>query len=203
MAGEPIVHVYPTELWEYIRKNRKLIQENIVVIAENPAREIEIIVRIDHDIPTISVYKGGVLLRDDQMVSKEDAMITCRVVYSRFLTPVDQTPTAAADQTPPTDDEEEADEEADRLESDEDLSEDEIMEMIDERESVLNAAIEDFLNVVLEDQSELVQPDELDEILDEFLISLADRGFSIYRPTLIEDTLVDYPYEESEIDSKH
>ena len=201
MTGEPLIHVYPTELWQYVCQNRKLITENIVVIAENPTREIEIIARIGHDMPTISVYKGGVLLRDDQIVSKEDAVITCRVVYSRFLTPSDQTPAAAADHTPEDDDEEE-DEKADEREPDED-EEEIIMEMIDEREAALNAAIEDFLTVVLEDQSELVQPDELDEILDEFLTSLADRGFSIYRPTLIEDDLVDYPYEESESGSKN
>ena len=200
MTGEPRIHIYPTELWDYCRRNRKLIEDHIVVIADYESQGIEIVIRICDGIHTISTYKGGVLIRDDQIISKEDAMVTCRMVYSRFLTPPGSLSAAPVSGQ---DDDEEEDEQEDERESDGEYTEDEITEMIDERESALSSAIEDFLAVALEEQADLVTPDELDEILDEFLITLADHGFSIYRPTLIEDDVVYYPYEEPENDSKN
>lgn len=201
------IHIYvlPTELWDYVQQNRDLIRDNIVVIAEDSDNHTEIVVRFDEGAcATVSTYKGDVLIRDDQIISREDATYTCRAVYERFLTPYGKKPEIVSP-LPAEDEDDEDDEEEDATGENEQESPDEddlIQDEIDKRETELEDSLMDFLEVAIEEQVDLVSVNELDEILDEVLILLTSFGYSVYRPTPVGDEVIDYPYE-SDSDSEN
>ena len=78
-------------------------------------------------------------------------------------------------------------------------------EVIDERESKLEGAWEDFLSVVFEDEPEIMYRTEYQEDITSMLEDVlkiigVDYQFPVYRPVMVEttsgETLVEYPYEE-------
>ena len=169
------VYVYPTELWNYIRQNRKLIEENEVVIAENPTNGVEIQVAIDDD-PIVSVFRDGYLVHEVNICSLEDSVITLRALYGEYLT--DKLP-----EEPDTTGEQEEAAEID----------DEHLCML--RRIELEDAICGFLETVLCDNYSLATDEEIDSILEETLKLVASYGLPVYAPVLIGDELVEYPYD--------
>lgn len=170
------VYVYPTELWTYIRNNPELIRENKVVIAENPADGVEIQVGFDADIPYILVFQDEALVRKEPLVSLEDSIITLRVIYSTYLIP------PSPQQEDPEEDEETAE------------IDDEQLCML--RRIELEDAICSFMETVLCEDYNLVSDEEIDAILEETLSVIASYGLPVYAPTIIDDELVEYPYDQ-------
>lgn len=209
MTGKPHIYVLPTELWSYVLANRKLIQENTVVIADD-GNGTEIVTGINEDgWHTIEVYRFGHKIREEQIVSKGDALLGCTVIYGNYLLcPAENDDSTNVSVPAKTvlefvDDEEGSDEQDDEQDDEESDDHDDapdedaiIEDAIKEREASLYDALNDFLAVALEEQDDLVGDDEFFEILDEFLIKLADRGYDIYRPTMTDGDLVEYPYAE-------
>ena len=174
--GEDVsVYVYPTELWSYIRQNRKLIEENTVVIAENPTDGVEIQIGFNGRIPCILVLRDNTMVREVPVVSPDDSILTLRDVYDTYLCPSSQ------QQEDPEEDEETAE-----------IDDDQLCML---RRMELEDAICSFLETVLCEDYNLATDAEIDAILEETLSVIASYGLPVYAPTIIDDRLVEYPYD--------
>ena len=170
------VYVYPTELWTYIRNNPELIRENKVVIAENLTDGVEIQIGFECGVPCIRVFRDDFLVREVPVVSLDDSIITLRSVYSTYLIP------PSPQQEDPEEDEETAE------------IDDEQLCML--RRIELEDAICSFMETVLCEDYNLVSDEEIDAILEETLSVIASYGLPVYAPTIIDDELVEYPYDQ-------
>lgn len=87
---------------------------------------------------------------------------------------------------------------------DEEEHEEDLLEIIDIRESELFEACEDFLWVVVDnicDRDAYCTPDKIEELLNKFLVFIDKEGIPVYRPTMLtaeDGTMIysEYPYEK-------
>jgi len=190
MYGIAEIYVYPMELWDYVRKNVDLIRENNVVIAEEPKSGIEIRVAFGRDdIPYVQVFLNGGSVRSEPIVSENDAIITCRKIYSVYLGTSFTNTLPSVTASAATEDEEE-----DEVGIEEDEEEDQ-EEIIENRRIELEDAFTKFLDTVLYEEANLVGDSEFDEMLEEVLQMVSDFGFSVYMPTMVNGEFEEYPYD--------
>lgn len=187
MYGIAEIYVYPMELWDYVHKNVDLIRENNVVIAEEPKSGIEIRVAFQRDdVPHIQVFLNGGSVRSEPIVSEDDAIITCRKIYSVYLG------TSFASTLPKhTADDEDGETETETEEEEEEDQE----ELIENRRIELEDAFTKFLDAVLCEEANMVGDNEFDEMLEEALQMVSDFGFSVYMPTMVNGEFEEYPYD--------
>ena len=170
----------------YFRANQKILETRMEIIAENEEFGLEILLSSVNGSPTITVMADDIQQYEitTDLFHLEDV---CRLVYDKYL---DNTINALS---------ESADAAVD------------LRDEIDDRESELDAAVDDFLGVVLQtfgyDTADVV--DEIhDDVKEHFLEYLYRKfGMDIYRPMFLEDEdgeefFEEYPYECMEFEDE-
>lgn len=199
------VHVPPSELWGFFNCNKARLENKMVCIASNPSTGVEIYLTEEYAMPSILVYENDEQLYKEPCSSQKDSEYTLKDIYNRFLFPKkindkDKTSDAFdADGIEITDEDREMEEELTRMEREDTIS---------EREAELDMAFEDFMTVVLNEDTFLLDEisfaEELYGMMDEILVLIASHGCPVYRPTFVIDNetgseiYMEYPYEDLE-----
>lgn len=193
-----IIHIEPENIWEFFQKNKKRLKKEMVLIAENEETEYAVYLSEDEGLPLFSVCKG-----DDEpeyeegAVNEKDCTETAKQCCVKYLLPVTVHSTKKYSGAWYDDDTEFSSKNAQE-------------DIIEAREWELLFAMADFIRTATNDDScsdgsdyvDTYGADEILEILDEVLINLADRGFPVYRPTMVDDdttgkeVFVEYPYND-------
>lgn len=172
-----VIYVEPSELWDYFHENQRLIETNLVVIAESPDDGIEIVLGKNKiNFPEVQVYFASTLIDSQSIYSRADAIIKVREVYDAYIT-----------------------EPIENSDSDE---EENVLHEIEVREDELYDALWSFIDVVLGNNNTMTD-NEFDEVLDNVLADISSLGFNVYRPSMLKDengelVFEEFPYAEAE-----
>ena len=197
------VHVPADAVWEFFQTNRKRLNDEMVLIAENTDTEYAVYLTAENDLPVLAAAKGdGKTEYKETCVSNEDCVMVVRKFFTRYLFPVVIKNDKYIPDNAPKDDK------ADATETWMDVE-----DAMYERDDELRLALMDFLGVTLKigdeddvEAAELCDVDIIDEILDEFLKMLADEyGFEIYRPMMVTsndgyEVFTEFPYNEYDLE---
>lgn len=195
------IYVPADEVWGFFQTNRKRLDGEMVLIAENTDTEYAVYLTAENDLPVLAVAKGNEKTEyKEPCVSEEDCTTVSKKFFARYLFPVMITDGKYIQDDVP-------DEKSER---------ETWMDMEDtmyEREDELRLAMADFLAIALQEGDndgtnilELYGGDVVEEILDEFLKTLSDEySFQIYRPMIVTDSdgyevFTEFPYSEYDID---
>lgn len=170
------------QVWDMFEEQGiELGDDEFIKLAEWENEEVEVHMLNSSGILLFEVYEEGDLVREDFVLSKEDAECTLREIYEEFF----------AMEYDSEDEEEEGY-----------LFSEEENEEIAAREASLTDAVFNFLEEVCpEESAELFNMEEIEDIKDHFLEYLARKySMDIYRPMVLEDEngeefYTDYPYD--------
>lgn len=197
------IYLQPEEVWEFYHKEKKRVEDELVIIAENIHTGYEVMITDDSGTLFVYVNRKNVTEHRDALVSPIDCKHTVRDIYIKYLFPVYVNSTKkkdAEDYIIP----DEAEEYYESLEDDESIVD--IEDQIYEREDELLMAFKDFLEVVVGDYETVFEGDDDEQFKDMFegiieTIAL-DYGYNIYRPMFIDvdgvEEFVEYPYKDVE-----
>lgn len=197
------VHVPADAVWEFFQTNRKRLNDEMVLIAENTDTEYAVYLTAENDLPVLAAAKGdGKTEYKETCVSSEDCTMVVRKFFTRYLLPV----VITSDKYIP-------DNTSNGNKVDEAETWMDVEDVIYERDDELRLALADFLGIVLKIRDEdevdvtgLYDVDIIDEILDEFLKMLADEyDFEIYRPMMVTsndgyEVFTEFPYNEYDLE---
>lgn len=185
------VIVNPELVYFFADKNRKDLEDSRVLIARNKTDGTSVYVTLDDDLINLrlEMFKGDA--KDDDspfayfdVTDSDDCMLTLWRIIDDYLT-LDNTA-------------EEKDE------SEEPPCADKVVNSVVERESELAIALEEFLTLAIDDAGDIEGDEAFYNLLDDVLATIAAYGYMVYRPTIIDGLLVNYPYntddEEAEDD---
>ena len=192
MNAEIIVQA--SEVWGYFQDEREDLKSHMHQIAGNPEYGVAIFVTEDSGLPSIVVTADDVQVYEETAVSAHDCQKTVEKVYDDYLTSKAIDSLSAHDDT-----------------VDASLTALEIEDMIDERESELDAATYEFLlaavqGAYIDDYASGDFDDVIDDLKEHFLEYMARKhGIPVYRPMMLEyedgtEELSEYPYEDMEFD---
>lgn len=170
----------------YFRANQTILETRMETIAENDEFGVEIFLSSVNGDPTITVMADDIQ-QYEVTTNLLNLEAICKMVYDRYLDNAVSSLSGTSD-------------------NNEDLQND-----IDDRESELDAAVDDFLGVVLQtfgyDDGSMI--DEIhDDVKEHFLEYLFRKhGVEIYRPMFLEDEdgeefFEEYPYECMEFEDE-
>lgn len=184
-------------VWNYHQGNKHILEDNTFLIAENDEYGVEIYLTSDGQYPQFNVIVDDTLQYCDFAMSIEDCRATLNEIYDDYLTEnIIQNAINA-----------EIDESTDHC-SNSDSDEDIIAETIKSREGQLVAAMLDFLIEAMDSDDAVSDSDfweKLRDCLEHTLKYISDKGFLVFRPTLVKDeetgkvSLVDFPYKDYDI----
>lgn len=184
-----MIHLRPEKIWGFYERNKERLCREMVLIAENDSTNTKIYLSSENTLPYIYAVVDGKEVAKEGMVTMLDASDTAYSYYFRYLTkPAENIPDPDDADCPPEPDD------------DEELTPQDALDEIYEREDALFFALRDFLQVVLEaDESDFRGHDDLmDQILDDILTLLSERyACKIYRPTVMEDKKTGLEYIEN------
>lgn len=183
------IHLEPANVWEYFRRHKERLEEEMVEIAENDDTGVAIYLTEDDDLPQYVVFKNDKEQYREMCVNGSDAEQTLKKIFMQYLVPL----------VIPVDD--------DDVPVDENAMRSDFEDQIDEREDVILDAFQDFIEVLTEDKIGALDfgkdGEELDKIINHIVQYLAvDCGFRIRRPMILYDedlkkeVCSEYPYEE-------
>lgn len=191
------IYVQPNMIWQFFQQNKKRLESEMVVIAENINTEYAVYLTEDCTMPQFLVCKGDGSPEYKETANKNDCDKIAKKFYDTYLYPVE------IDSDKYTDFEDIDDIDVNMTRQD---MEDEQYERDDE----LRLALCDFLSVVFQEGNgdgtviaDMYGEDLIDEILDYFLEYIGfEYCIPIYRPMIItdEDTgceiFTEYPYND-------
>lgn len=189
VLGEIIIA--PSELWDYFIRNEKTLKKEQHKIAACPEYGVIIYVTESQGYPNIIAEADDIVYEEEVVINDVDCSTTARRFYDEYLTEKFLEKTCELDICDDPEDDIPPETEESRIE---------------EREDELDAAISDFLYVVLGAVVDIPPESSMREIKNDvkehFLKYLADKhGFKIYRPMFLEDVdtgedfFTEYPYE--------
>lgn len=192
-------YLSPEDVWDFFISNKARLEREMVMIAENTDTGYAIYITESAGFPRVSVCKNDKKPEiAEPLISREDCATSIKQLVMKFLMPVvvvtgniPKLPESVPKEAPVS----------------EVIAEEESrMEAIDDREDELALSLYDFLSTVVGDEEFTefcnCEPSAIEEILDKFLMLLADEyGLTIYRPTYIETEMgeeiyAEYPYNE-------
>lgn len=188
MIGSRNVFVGWLSVVDYFRKNKSELEVKMEKIAENQEYGVEIFLSSTYGSPTITVMADDIQQYEavTDLFHLEDV---CKIAYDRYLDNAVSSLVFAEADEPNLDDNES------------------LLLDIDDRESELDAAVEDFLGTVLRkfDITDKVREDIKEHFL-EYLYR--KHRLKIYRPMYLEDEqgndfFEEYPYECMEFEDKN
>lgn len=188
MIGSRNVFVGWLSVVDYFRKNKSELEVKMEKIAENQEYGVEIFLSSTYGSPTITVMADDIQQYEavTDLYHLEDV---CKIAYDRYLDNAVSSLVFAEADEPNLDDNES------------------LLLDIDDRESELDAAVEDFLGTVLRtfDITDKVREDIKEHFL-EYLYR--KHRLKIYRPMYLEDEqgndfFEEYPYECMEFEDKN
>lgn len=192
-----IKYVEPHDVWEFFLSNEERLSNELVVIAEDESRDIEVCMTEDGSFPMFIVLDGSEVQDKCWGLNKESTENALKEIYDKISTDED----VSNEYVEPNDEVE--------------IFRGDYEDKIYEREDELYLAAADFLSVVLcsEDFYCKSAHNHLDddglkneEFINEFVDYVCeylrkDHGISVYRPTIIEFdgsevvSFEDYPYD--------
>lgn len=226
-AVAPVIHIQPVEAWGYYIKNQERLEEELVEIASNEETKTSVYMTDEDGTPYLYVYRNDKKIFQSECATIYTTERNLRMIYAKYLTPLrvvvggktddeedspyndDEFPLAEGDDDnvpmPDATDDEDDDAPISELDA---MSDAEFQDMIDEREDVIYAAIQDLIAVLTEDDVCALEfsgedDDSVDNIVDHIVEYLAIKcGLRIRRPmNVIDDesglrVRTEYPYEE-------
>lgn len=227
-AVAPVIHIQPVEAWGYYIKNQERLEEELVEIASNEETKTSVYMTDEDGTPYLYVYRNDKKIFQSECSTIYTTERNLRMIYAKYLTPLrvvvggktddeeddspyndDEFPLAEGDDDnvpmPDATDDEDDDAPISELDA---MSDAEFQDMIDEREDVIYAAIQDLIAVLTEDDVCALEfsgedDDSVDNIVDHIVEYLAIKcGLRIRRPmNVINDesglhVRTEYPYEE-------
>lgn len=175
----------PDEVWSYSAENRKMLTDSMTLIACNDLYGIDIYLTIINNIVEVIVAADDNEVYSEKLVDEDDCISKIAMIYDNYLN----------------------EDVVSRLTDDRELSQLDKDYMIDERESELDYAVMDLLDVFApnymdfsDDPDKMIE--KLKDLISEYLYKSC--GISIYRPMYLEnengeDEFEEYPYPEMEI----
>lgn len=193
------IYIPSDKVWPFFTENKDRLSEEMVVIAENTSTEYAVYLTEDDGYPLFEVCKGNSDSEyEEGAINSRDCEETVKRCCLRYLFPV----VVTADKT--TEELVEQDDTCDLK----DLTEQEMEDIIYDREDELMLAMGDFLQIALqdcEDGTEIIDSYGIElvgEILEDVLKCIAQQyGFPVYRPTFLTDELGKEIYTEFPYDS--
>lgn len=189
MATEIVLSA--SEVWEYFQTHKEDLEKHMHLIASNPEYGTEVYITEDTGFPNIVVTADGQQVYERVTISDVDCNKTVEEVYSKYLTA-----NAVFELT----------DAEDYLYAD---ANDDVEEIINEREDALYGAVYDFLSLASDEYFDFDSPD-VDDIIEDckehFLEYIARKhGVRVYRPMVLEyndgtEEVSDFPYEDMEFD---
>lgn len=199
--------VQPEKVWSFFYKNIDRLSDEMVVVAENEDTQYAVYLTEDSGYPLFCVCRGDAGPEyEEGAINEKDCADTAKRCYFSYLFPVCvNTEKSYPEQHEGKEDKTDEHEVDDSLT----MTEQDMLDIIYERDDELQLALCDFLSVVLgeyrdgTDVQSQYSPSTINEILDHFLEYLADEyGTPVYRPMLMKDDktgsdiYVEYPYNE-------
>lgn len=185
------------DVWAYFNSHKKDLVEMMHQIARNEDCEVDIYLTEKNGTPNIIAFHADYELYQERCLNSDDCRKTVERIYNEYL---DDTIINKIMQFYIDDEEDE-----------EELSKLEIEDMISERETELDAAVVDFLTIVLEgyiDEEASDFDDICDDLKEHFLEYIARKhDLPIRRPMYLEyedgsEELEEFPYEHMEFDDE-
>lgn len=205
-AVAPVIHIQPVEAWGYYIKNQERLEEELVEIASNEETKTSVYMTDEDGTPYLYVYRNDKKIFQSECSTIYTTERNLRMIYAKYLTPLR---VVVGGKTDDEEDDSTDDEDDDAPISELDaMSDAEFQDMIDEREDVIYAAIQDLIAVLTEDDVCALEfsgedDDSVDNIVDHIVEYLAIKcGLRIRRPmNVIDDesglhVRTEYPYEE-------
>lgn len=193
------VYLKPDQVWEFFKRNKERLEEEMVEIATNDDTKTAIYLTEEEDHPAIKVYRNDIEQYSEGCVSLPDCEKSMKRIYAKYLTPLRVVVSETSD-------------EDDDADTDDELSRAEFEDEIEAREEVIYQAFRDFIDVLTEDNISSLEftdkdDDSVDHIIDHVIRYLAvECGFRIRRPMILYDedkkqeVCTEYPYEEYDFD---
>lgn len=183
------ITVSASDIWGYFQDNIEDLKSHMHQIADNSEYGVEIYITDDCGLPSIVVTADDAQVYDETAVNEHDCQKTVEKIYDEYLT-------SKIIETLAMDDDK--------------LSALEIEDMIDERESELDAAVYEFVITAIQgayfDDYTSDFDDICEDLKEHFLEYMARKhGLPIYRPMMLEyedgtEEMSEYPYEDMEFD---
>lgn len=187
------ITVSASDVWGYFQDAKEDLKSHMHQIAGNPEYGVAIFVTEDSGLPSIVVTADDVQVYEETAVNAHDCQKTVEKIYDDYLTSK-----VIASLLGNEDDD--ADE----------LTALDIEDMIDERESELDAAVYEFVMTAIQDAYFDDCTSDFDDICEDlkehFLEYMARKhGLPVYRPMMLEyedgtEEMSEYPYEDMEFE---
>lgn len=228
-AVAPVIHIQPVEAWGYYIKNQERLEEELVEIASNEETKTSVYMTDEDGTPYLYVYRNDKKIFQSECSTIYTTERNLRMIYAKYLTPLrvvvggktededddspyndDEFPLAEGDDdnVPMPDATDDEDDDTPPISELDAMSDAEFQDMIDEREDVIYAAVQDLIAVLTEDEVSAMEfsgedDDSVDAVVDHIVEYLAIKcGLRIRRPmTVVDDesglhVRTEYPYEE-------
>lgn len=186
------ITVSASDVWGYFQEAKEDLKSHMHQIAGNPEYGVVIFVTEDQSLPSIVVTVDDVPVYEETAVDVLNCQKTVEKIYDDYLTSKIFASLLGGD-----DDSEE-------------LTALDIEDMIDERESELDAAVYEFVMTAIQgayfDDYTSDFDDICEDLKEHFLEYMARKhGLPVYRPMMLEyddgtEEMSEYPYEDMEFD---
>lgn len=186
-----IINVKPGEVWMFYQRNASQLTEQMVSIAENEDTGTTVYLTEDSGMPHLVVADNNEkTIHEEHLVSQADAEHSAKKIFEKYIVPIDST--------------EEDDE-------DEEITRSDMEDAIYEREDEILMAFEDFLEVLMEEDRDVLydgyHDKQFDELLNKVVRLIATEScVRVRRPMFLIDEVTglevyaEYPYEEYDFD---
>ena len=185
------ITVSASDVWGYFQDAKEDMKSHMHQIAGNHEYGVEIFVTEDSGLPSIVVTADDVQVYEETAVNAHDCQKTVEKIYDDYLTSKVIASLSGVD-------------------DDDDLTATDIEDMIDERETELDAAVYEFVMTALQgayfDDYTSDFDDICEDLKEHFLEYMARKhGLPVYRPMMLEyedgtEELSEFPYEDMEFD---
>lgn len=185
------IHVKPEDVWKFYNRNASQLAEEMVSIAENEDTGTNVYLTEDNDSPQLVVTDNNdKVVHEEYLVSHRDAEHSAKKIYEKYMVPID----VGGDE-----------------EDDEEITRSDMEDAIYEREDEILMAFEDFLEVLMEADRDILydgyHDKQFDDLLNKVVRTIAvDAGIRVRRPMFLVDertgleVYTEYPYEEYDFD---
>lgn len=178
--------VEPDKVWTCFKENIEKFSTDMRVIASNPSYGIEICIAAGAgELPIIFVLADDEEIDEETCVSPNDCTSTVKKFYDKYLS--DNIVNAF-------------------MSDDDNLTEEEELDKIDERELELDDALYEFLQTLIPNLFDVIY--DVDDLCDDLKDSICEYLYkkyeiSVYRPMFLEcedgtEEFTEYPYPEME-----
>lgn len=193
------IYVHPDEVWSFFKQNKKRLENEMVIIAENTDTEYAVYLTEYHTMPQLLACKGDKAPEYKEVTNEDGCSKVTKKFYTSYLYPVMVT-TDKYSILDNIDDDDDA----------EDMTRQDMEDAQYEREDELQLALCSFLAVVLGeemfcDETDIMEfygTEFVNDVLDNFLEYLAtEYSLQIYRPMIVTDEetgceiYTEYPYD--------